>query len=467
MNDKAMTIAAAVPTTPARPELARGRAVEPATSRLAYFVFILVNVMLFVRPTELIPALAGWPFYEWLIEACMLLSLPSLVKELTPGTVKRWPINWCVVGLLPAVALSQLSHFQMGFAAQFSVEFAKLLVYFLLLVIHVNTLARLRQFLVAISLFLFIVTGLALLQYYHYFNIPQLAAYYERQENMIDPETGQPMTIGRISAMGIFNNPNDLSRMLVICVFICLYFVGDKSQGVLRFLWAGPLVMFAFANGLTYSRGGLLGMLSGLALLFYLRFGKAKSIMLGALVLPALLIVFAGRQTNVNLSEGDTAYLRMLFWRAGFEALVHAPIFGTGMGTYVDLAGAVAHNSFVHAYTELGIFGGTMFFGLFYFGIYDLFKSRAYDSRVRKGELLRLRPYVMAILFSYGVGMLSSSRCYDVPTYTLAGIAASYTRLLAAGPHVLSPMNWKSIKRVTVSSLLMLAGLYVFVRLKT
>ena len=45
--------------------------------------------------------------------------------------------------------------------------------------------------------------------------------------------------------------------------------------------------------------------------------------------------------------------------------LRQAPLFGIGVGKYEDEVGLVAHNSFVHAYTELGIFGGALFLGAF------------------------------------------------------------------------------------------------------
>src|SRR5262249_5563343 len=139
------------------------------------------------------------------------------------------------------------------------------------------------------------------------------------------------------------------------------------------------------------------------------------------------LVVFAGRQTNVNLEEGDTGHDRLLIWREGFAEMVRSPIFGTGMNSYPDVAGGVvAHNSFVHAYTELGIVGGTLFYGLFYFSVLGLF-TLVPSPRVYQGaELAAIRPYLLAMLTAYGVGLLSSSRCYEVPTYTVVGLAAVY-----------------------------------------
>ena len=51
--------------------------------------------------------------------------------------------------------------------------------------------------------------------------------------------------------------------------------------------------------------------------------------------------------------------------QAGFPAVI---VLVTGFLILLCfLAGLVAHNSFVHAFVELGLFGGTFFFGCFFF----------------------------------------------------------------------------------------------------
>ena len=43
-----------------------------------------------------------------------------------------------------------------------------------------------------------------------------------------------------------------------------------------------------------------------------------------------------------------------------------SPVFGIGKNRFGEEAGQVAHNSFVHAFTELGPLGGMVFLGAFY-----------------------------------------------------------------------------------------------------
>ena len=48
---------------------------------MGYFLFVLVTATLFVRPAEIFPAVYAWPIYEYLILACLAVSLPGVLKQ--------------------------------------------------------------------------------------------------------------------------------------------------------------------------------------------------------------------------------------------------------------------------------------------------------------------------------------------------------------------------------------------------
>src|SRR5207244_2910851 len=110
------------------------------------------------------------------------------------------------------------------------------------------------------------------------------------------------------------------------------------------------------------------------------------------------------------------------------------PFFGIGSNRYNDVTSGhqEAHNSFVHAYVDLGLLGGTLFAGAFYFALW--LPGRLDRSRVGppNPELQRLRPYLLAIVAGYTAGMLSSSRVYTPTTYVLIGLMAVWIRLCLA-----------------------------------
>ena len=92
--------------------------------------------------------------------------------------------------------------------------------------------------------------------------------------------------------------------------------------------------------------------------------------------------------------------------------------------------GLVAHNSFVHAYVELGFLGGSLFLTVFAFSLRNL-HSLQEDKKLRtESRLWRLRDLLTGAFAAFAVGFLSLSRCYFVPTYMLFGLATSYFNLI-------------------------------------
>ena len=329
-----------------------------------FFLFILLNAILFIRPQELFPDLGELPIYNVIILPCLAVSSSAVLRQLTPVSLSKSPIEAFALCFLGSVVLSHLSHLQFGLATNSAIEVIKVLVYFFLLVALLDSFARLRRFLVWICLFVLVVVSLALLHYYQVINIPSLEALYERQFDMIDEETGEQIVLARLQSIGIYGNPNDLARILVVGILLSLYFLGDRRLGLLRPLWLLPIALFGQGLHLTHSRGGLLSLLGGIAALFYSRYGR-KALILGAMVIPILLVVSGGRQTNFTMSEG-TGQERVKLWNEGFVLMQSSPAFGIGMDQYGANVGLAAHNSFVHCYVELGCIGGTFFFAMFY-----------------------------------------------------------------------------------------------------
>src|SRR5271157_2009735 len=386
---------------------------------MGFFLFILVNAALFIRPTELFP----WfevPIYNYLILACLAVSVPHILGRNTKQTRSSSPISLCVLGVLALCVLSLLVRFRFGRAVSCGLEFAKVLVYYFLLVSLVDSFHRLRLFLLSIAGFTIVITVLAALHYHEIIVPPSLEAV---QQPIIDPETGSVYAIPRMCGTGIFNDPNDFSMILVLAILTTLYGV-ESNKGPLRFLWLAPLGFFLYALKLTYSRGGLLNLSASLITLSWGKYGWKKTLAMSALCLPAMLALFGGRMTSVDTSNpNDTSVGRVRLWAEGFAYFRGSPLFGVGMDEYAKLVGEVAHNSFVHTYVELGFFGGTLFSGAFYLALWGT-RRNVYGKLIEGcPEVGRLGTYIFAMVASYCAGMFSLSRPYVVPTYMILGIA--------------------------------------------
>src|SRR5262249_3175073 len=143
-----------------------------------------------------------------------------------------------------------------------------------------------------------------------------------------------------------------------------------------------------------------------------------------------------------------------------------APLFGVGMNRYDQLVGHVAHNSYLHAFTELGLFGGTLFVGACYISWRALSGLAALRRRIVDPEMGRSQPYMAAAFAGYATGMMTLTLNYIVPTYLMLGLAAAYSRLTVVNPPEPSQrFDLRLTGRLIGIGLLFLTGLYIFVRI--
>ncbi|MBY0522436.1 MAG: O-antigen ligase family protein [Gemmataceae bacterium] len=432
---------------------------------MGFVFFLLLNAVLFVRPTEIVPDLQDARAYGILTLLCLLTSIMAVARQMSAGALTIRPITLCVVGLLPAIMLSHLARFSLWEARMGAYDFLNVLLYYLLLVATVTTASRLRVFLLCLTGLISLVAVLALLQYHAVIDLPALSAV---EQPDLDPETGQLVIIPRLRGTGIFNDPNDLSLIIVIGILLCVYWLGSTPMGGLRFLWLGPLLIFVYALTATHSRGGLLALGLGLLVLLQARFGWSRAAALAAFVLPVLLVIFGGRQTRFDLGDrNDTAQERVQIWAEGLGFLRREPVFGIGYGQFAEECshGLVAHNSYVHSFAELGLVGGTCFVGAFFVALLTLRRLGPPHAQPPGSELARLRPYLTAMLAAYMVGMFSLSRCYVIPTYLVVGLATAYLQATSAkSPLPPLKLDRRLVGQVALASAGCVAFLYVFVR---
>ncbi len=425
-----------------------------------FLLFLLVNAVLFIRPQEIMPMLAYVPTYQIAILGSILASSRSLIAQLRWESLRDRPATICVLGLLAAVFLSRfVNGFGISVARDEAAEFGKIVLYYLLLLAVIKSPARLRAFLCWLIFFTLVVVTLTLLHYHGVAYIPGL-------DPVIQPDfdkSGHLIEYPRLVGTGIFNDPNDLSLLLGINIFLCLYWLGDKPSGGSRFLWVVPLLLFGYALSLTLSRGGLIGLVVGLMVLFRNRYGWWKTIPLATVALPAILLLFAGRQTDISTTQG-TAQERILLWSDGLWMFRDRPLFGIGSKEFTSEMGKAAHNSFVEAFTDLGLFGGTLFVGAFYFAFRILYRLGSQKVYILDPEMRRLRPFLMALIAGYAAGALSLSRCYVVPTYLTVGLATAFLNVTPVYPP-LPPMRMDSrlLVRLCGISFAVLLAIYVFV----
>ena len=121
------------------------------------------------------PGLLGLELYQYVILACLAVSFPVLLAQITPQSLDARPITACVVGLFFAIVLSHLTHFNFPALLATSPEFFKVVLYFLLFLGLVTTPGRLKQMLFWFTLFCTTIAVLTMLQFHGLINLPNLA----------------------------------------------------------------------------------------------------------------------------------------------------------------------------------------------------------------------------------------------------------------------------------------------------
>jgi O-antigen ligase len=427
-----------------------------------FLVFVLVNAALFLRPQDLFPAVSGIPFYNVLIVVCLIVAAPAIYAQLRAG-IRRSPATVCLVGILAAIVLSLLAQWDWLAAWSAGLEFAKVVAYFLLMIAVLRTPRRFSLFL---GLVVALTTTLAAIAVAHFYGQLEVGAIRHAREVTYDAASGDQISALRLSAFGVFSDPNDLSMIIVLSMLICLGGICYPKLGAFRLPLIGNLLFLGFALALTQSRGGLLALMAGLGAFLVCRFGLSQRSVALVALFPLLLVLFGGRQADIKggISSG-TGSSRTDLWYAGLQMIKWQPLTGVGHGRFVEKEGLVAHNSYVQALAEWGLIGGTMFVGLFYIVLFSVWRLKRVRGQIVSPLLRSFHPYVMGALAAYATSMLTLTRCDVVPTYLVAGLGVSYERL-ARRNVALRPLEFtpRLILNMFGVSAAYLGVLYVYIR---
>lgn len=395
---------------------------------IRFALFVLLNILLIVHPDHLYEELAGMRLYLVLISLCLLLNAPQIVEQLSPKALIDNPISVYVILLIGAIFLSLLLRGMVSSAVDFSLEFAKVVLYYFLFLAVVDNPAKFRWFLICFLGMIIFNTALSVAQFHEYVDFEAIRPLLQRE---YDRETGQSYITKRIVSTGIFNDPNDMCLLLTAGMMICTMLAITSPYMLLKPFWLIPIPLFGYAFALTQSRGGMLGLFAGVAALGIAWLGPRRGPIVAAICIPILLLVFAGRQTNFSLASSDTSQQRMQLWSEGIQELIRRnPITGIGHGQFHEEFYYVAHNTFVEAYVETGILGGGLFFGAFFYayrGLRRTSKDPMFYAMPR--VFRRMHPFVIALLLGYLAGCYTVTRTFVIPTYMMLGIATSYARM--------------------------------------
>jgi O-antigen ligase len=399
-----------------------------------------------------VPGLEGWPIYQAVIVLCLAASLPAVLHALRWRSLFSQPAHLCVIGLLPAILLSNLSHGDLWQARTDGLDFLKQLVFYFLMVGLLTTRRRLEIFLGMLFLFIATVALLSVLTYHGVLNIANLNPM---MQNMASIDADEMTEVPRLLGTGIFSDPNDLSLILVTALMIGTHLFVDRKLWLRRLLLLPVMACLAYAFYLTRSRGGFLSLMAASGTYVLCRYPWRRSVLILVVAMPLAFVLFGGRQTDIDLGdENDTAQGRIHLWRDSLVEFHQSPIFGIGSNQLVELNDLVAHNSYVQSFAELGVVGGTLFVGVLCILFSDLGRLCRSVRPIESKNSYGWTGCVLAILAGYAVGLFSLTRVYETSTYAILGVAAAFAAVLAIEhPEVQLLRRGRLVRQIAIASI--------------
>jgi hypothetical protein len=433
---------------------------------MAFFLFFLVNAALFIRPSEILPGWQGVEVYFYVIVACLVASLGDILVYFTDQPLERKPITLCVLGIFVAILIPPLLAGDLDDAWRCGFTFAKVVAYFLLFVSLVNTPARLLAVQRWLLAFTSVTAALAILCYLEILDIPALRP-------LADNSVGGRGV--RLKGTGILNDPNEFCTAMAMMIPLSVHFLLNDKNPLLKFFWAVSTALFFVAMYYTFSRGGFLALIAGMVVGFAARYGWRRAALFASVGVPLLLVVFGGRATQLNLDSSNTSMSRVHLWSDWLDEFRGNLLFGKGTSIGVEALERqdgipfkhLAHNSFLQGFADLGIGGGCLFLGAFVIAIWSISRLGHKMVLMLDPQMRQARPYVLAAVVTYCVGMATLSICYVLPTFLVLAMASAYERT-ALRSCLRSPpplrFDIPLLGRFVVWGVMCLAAIYLFVR---
>ncbi len=235
-----------------------------------------------------------------------------------------------------------------------------------------------------------------------------------------------PVMDGRITYVGIFNDPNDLGNFFVssLPVFVYLYF--NYRSILLKLILASSTIVVLYGIYLTNSRGAILGVAGMVWLYLAQRFGFVKAVVFSSLFIPVLLLA-PSRVSEIDPNEASAAG-RVEAWYEGLQMLIHSRFLGVGYGGFIEHHYLTAHNSFVLVFAELGLIGYFVWLSFLFLTFFMAYKKlkEGMSKRIEdRTESERLSFPAFYALVGYIITAFFLSRSYNILLYLLSAISIS------------------------------------------
>jgi putative inorganic carbon (hco3(-)) transporter len=380
----------------------------------AFLALLFFMVVYYARPEDWIPGLSHIP----LAKITAILAMLALVFSLR-HIRGRMPQEIVLLFLLiiQLFISSLVSPVSRDGALQQTLDFAKILMVFLVITSAVSTLRRLRLLIFTQAISVSAIAALAIWK-------------------------GR-MFLGRLDGIlrGNYADPNDMALAFLISLPLCLALLFLSRNRLGKAFWSISILVMLRAVFLTGSRGGFLALLVVTAVClweFGVRGRRGYLLLLAALVGVVFWHFYGGMligrfKGTFDVNQDTAAAFdsgrarQQLFWRS-IEVTKEHPYFGVGPGNFDAVSGQwqTTHNSLTLMSSE----GGVPALILYCLILWCAFRNLNETKRLVRGqaESKVLARALFASLAGYAVGSLFLSVAYQFSTYILV----AYTTALVS-----------------------------------
>lgn len=360
---------------------------------LRYPIFGLYSYLIvsLLRPQDLIFQLGAIrPNISILAISLVSVAIHRKIKgrlNLTLTTVDKTFFFFVV-----AVVLSNVMSFWMTQSINETLEFFKLIPFYLLAILLLNSTDRIERYLrYSIYCMLFV----CLVQIYTYYTVGLIRATGVGGYGLIFPGgfrlggvgsfreiAGPVYGVGGYSS-AFLGNASELGLAAVMYLAVAWYLFKISRTRFLKILFLVSCGVFMYSVPVCGSRGALIGLLACLLYILY----KEKKLIIGIVCIAVLagpLYIVSGdlyKERISSIAEGteeESANIRILLWKAGLRMVIANPVFGMGISNFSNAYGGQfraegspniywsPHNILVQIAAETGIFGLIAYLSIFY-----------------------------------------------------------------------------------------------------
>ncbi len=246
-------------------------------------------------------------------------------------------------------------------------------------------------------------------------------------------------------ASGMFNDSNEYALITGLWIPLAFLWVAGKRPLWERLFCGICLGCMVFGVAVAGSRGGFLGLVSGLGLLV-MRSHK-RLLYLGALAGVMIPLLFLApnsawrRLRNPTYGDEQATESRLVTWKAGLRMIQAHPLTGVGIDNFKPLVAhyedpgelviKLAHNTYIEMAAELGVGGLLAFVGTFVAVLYSLEVSRRRALRMKAFHLAATASGLQAGVVQYMIGAIFLTAWWEKMVWVLVFLSMVMYRITA------------------------------------